>query len=75
MNPVYVYFVEIAGQPAAPFSWPNVAKKFIRDTYSTDGELHLPPDGRLTITRYKLNPKAGQAIIIERYTAEKFLNA
>lgn len=75
MNSPYVYFIEIQGQPPAVFTWPNIARKFLRDTYTLDGELHLPPEDRLAITRYKVNPKVGQAVIVDRYKAEKFLEA
>lgn len=71
----YVYIVEMAGQPPAVFTWPNVARKFIRDTYTSGGELHLPPADRLQVTRYKVNPKAGQAMIIDRLPVTQFLAA
>lgn len=70
----YVYFLEIQGQPPAPFTWPNVCRKYIKDVYtSVDGELRLPPEGHLILTRYKLNPKPGQAVIIDRLKIDKFM--
>lgn len=66
-QPVYAYVLEFPGQPPAVFTWPNVVKKYIRDIYTNgDGHLILPPAGHLTLTRYKVNPKAGQATIIDR---------
>lgn len=71
----YAYVLEMPGQPLAIFTWPNVVKKFIRDVYSRDGELHLPPAGHLTLKRYKVNPGASHAIIIDNLDVEKFLAA
>lgn len=72
MNSPYAYILEVRHQPAVVFTWPNVARKYIRDTFSgTDGELTLPPDGYMTLTRYKVNPKAGQAVIITRIDIRK----
>jgi hypothetical protein len=61
--------------PFAVFSWANVAKKYIRDTYTTDGELHLPPRGHLTLIRYKVNPKASRNAIWDELGIEEFLKA
>jgi hypothetical protein len=62
----YAYVLEIPGQPSAVFTWPNVIKKYIRDVYSnSEGSLVLPPPGRLVLKRYKVNPKAGQTIVID----------
>lgn len=73
-NSPYVYVVLIEHQPQAIFTWPNIAKKYVRDIYTNSkGELTLPPDGVLKIWRYKVNPKAGQAIIIDSLKPEKFL--
>jgi hypothetical protein len=57
------------------FTWPNACRKYIRDTYTTDGELHLPPAGLLTLTRVKVNPKAGQRVIADGMNIEAFLSA
>jgi hypothetical protein len=72
---IYAYVVEIPGQPMAIFTWPNVVKKFIRDIYTQDGELHLPPAGRLKLTRYKVNPRASHAVILDPINIEAFLAA
>lgn len=70
----YAYILTIEGQPPAVFTWPNVAKKFIRDIYSTaEGELTLPPPGYLVLKRYKVNPRAGHAMVIDNLDVEKFL--
>ncbi len=73
MNSPYAYILTIPGQPLAVFTWPNVVKKFIRDTYTVQGELKLPPEGYLTLHRYRVNPKAGAAFIIANLNIEKFL--
>lgn len=57
------------------FVWPNGARKYIRDTYTTDGELHLPPGEHLVVKRHKLNPKAGGTIVIDCLDIGKFLEA
>ncbi len=75
MNSPYAYVLEIKGQPPAIFTWPNCAKKYLRDTYTLDGELRLPPEGYLVLKRYKVNPKAGQALMITGLNVEKFLDA
>lgn len=70
----YAYVVNIQHQPQAIFTWPNIARKYIRDIYTNSkGELKLPPDPVLRIWRYKVNPTAGQAIIIDSLKPEKFL--
>lgn len=69
----YVYVVTFKGQPPAIFTWPNVARKYIRDIFSKDGELHLPPGDYITLERYKVNPKPAQAVIIDRMNVEVFL--
>ena len=73
MPVVYVYILE--GQDALPavFTWPNVVKKHIRDTYTVDGELHLPPLGRIALKRYKVNPKAGQRTVVDVIDIGEFL--
>lgn len=75
MNPQYAYVLGITGQPSAVFTWPNCVRKFIRDVYTRDGELHLPPPDRLTLTRTKVNPRAGAAIIIDHISIEEFMSA
>lgn len=76
MNPgLYVYVVNIGDQGPAIFTWPNIARKYIRDTFTVDGELHLPPRDRLRLTRHKVNPKAGGAVITDYMNVEVFLAA
>jgi hypothetical protein len=75
---VYVYSLVIRdGSPAsavpALFTWPNPCRKYIRDTYTVNGELRLPPDGRLALTRHKVNPKAGQRLTGEVLDIGEFL--
>jgi hypothetical protein len=73
---VYVYEVRIQGQPSAYFTWPNPAKKFIRDIYTTfDGALALPPEDRLEVIRHKVNPRASHAMIIDKINVEAWLAA
>lgn len=74
-QPIYAYVLDMPGQPLAVFTWPSVVKKFIRDIYTVNEELHLPPAGHLTLKRYKVNPRASHAVIIENLDVEKFLNA
>jgi hypothetical protein len=65
----YAYLLTIEGQPPAVFTWPNACKKFLRDTWEDeDGVLKLPPPGYLVLKRYKVNPKAGQALVIDIIT-------
>ena len=59
---MYVLATANADAPAV-FTWPNPCRKFIRDTYTADGRLALPPEGRLKLTRHKVNPKAGGRVI------------
>ena len=59
--------------PPLVFTWPNACKKYLRDTYTVDGTLALPPHGRLTLTRHKVNPKAGQRPVIEQLDIGEFL--
>lgn len=76
MNSPYVYTLVVdGGTGTAAFLWPNGVKKYIRDTYTTDGELHLPPPGRLKLTRFKVNPKAGYPSQEAVLDVEKFLAA
>jgi hypothetical protein len=73
---VYIYEVKITGQPSAYFTWPNPAKKFIRDVYTTfDGALALPPRDRLKVTRHKVNPRASHAMIEDVIDVEEWLAA
>ncbi len=72
MNSPYAYVLSILGERRV-FTWPNCAKKFIRDTYTVDGELHLPPESHISLIRYKVNPKAGQPDRSENLNVEKFL--
>lgn len=72
MNSPYAYVLWALGEQAV-FTWPNCAKKYIRDTYTLDGELHLPPEGLLILTRFKVNPKAGGHVVSEILNVEKFL--
>jgi hypothetical protein len=74
MNPQYVWVVTTAAFTAT-FSWSNVAKKYLRDTYTLDGELHLPPRDRIMLQRFKLNPKAGKTLDPEYLDVEEFLAA
>jgi hypothetical protein len=71
----YVYSLGVDGQsgPPAVFTWPNIARKYIRDTYTVDGELHLPPPGHLRLARYKVNPKAGQRPVADMLDVGEFL--
>jgi hypothetical protein len=72
VNSPYAYVLWAAGEQAV-FTWPNCAKKYLRDTYTVDGELHLPPNGLLILTRFKVNPKAGSKVVSEELDVEKFL--
>jgi hypothetical protein len=77
---IYVYILVpwINGERQNPlvFTWPNVVKKYIRDAYTgDDGELHLPPAGRLYLTRNKVNPKLGQRAVTDLLDIEAFLAA
>ena len=74
MQPVYAYVVDLSGSVAV-FTWPNVAKKYLRDIYTTDGELHLPPPGYVKLTRHKVNPRAGGAVVTDFLNIEAFLSA
>jgi hypothetical protein len=70
----YVYVLVIEGNPPAHFTWPNTARKFIRDTYTnSEGELHLPPPGYLSLKRYPANPRSAQAVIIAPLDIGQFL--
>lgn len=75
---IYAYLVTryVGGDRVNPvvFTWPNTAKKWLRDTYTTDGELHLPPPGRLILTRVKVNPKAGHPPVTDVLNLEEFLS-
>lgn len=78
-QPTYVYAIsEVAHGcallPVAVFSWPNVIKKYIRDTYTFNGELHLPPTDQLNVYRAKLNPKAPNYTVWERINVQEFMN-
>jgi hypothetical protein len=55
------------------FTWPSTVRKFIRDTYTVNGNLVLPPPGRLQLTRHKVNPKAGQKPVADFIEIEAFL--
>lgn len=71
---IYVYMLE-DDHSVAPFTWPSVARKYIRDTYTVNGKLCLPPAGHLKLTRYKVNPKAGARIVADELDVGKFLSA
>ncbi len=77
MNSPYAYVLEefLPGKQevSAVFSWPNCAKKYLRDTYTVDGELHLPPATRLKLTRHKVNPKSGRLAPREQLDIGAFL--
>lgn len=81
MNPQYAYVLEMKLTPQSNyhiigvFTWPNVVKKYIRDTYTYDGELHLPPDDKLVLRRCKVNGKANQKPVIDIINIEAFLDA
>jgi hypothetical protein len=55
------------------FTWPNVARKFIRDAYTVDGELALPPAGHLILSRHKVNQRPGQPRVIDVLNIVEFL--
>lgn len=74
-QPPYAYLLQVEGQPPVVFTWPNVVKKYIRDTYTMAGVLSLPPKGYLSLKRHKINPKAGQAAIVDTLDIEAFLSA
>ena len=71
---VYIYELTISGtgEPAV-FTWPNVCRKYIRDLYTVNGELHLPPPGRMVLARRKVNPKAGGPRVVDYLSVEEFL--
>lgn len=74
MNPPYAYILTGQGQSPAVFTWPNVAKKYIRDTYAdSGGALHLPPEGFLSLQRHKVNPRAGRPPVIDTLDIASFL--
>ncbi len=72
MNSPYAYVLWALGEQAV-FTWPNCAKKYIRDTYTADGELRLPPADLIILTRFRVNPKAGQGPSSVQLDVEKFL--
>lgn len=73
---IYAYILTIEGQPPAVFTWPNVARKYIKDIYTdSDGALQLPPKGYMALKRYKVNPKAGRPVVIDNLDIEIFLRA
>jgi hypothetical protein len=71
----YAWVLEIPNGPTSVFTWAVCAKKYLRDLYTdADGELKLPPPGYLVLKRYRVNPKAGHAVIIEPVSdIERFL--
>jgi hypothetical protein len=73
VNSQYAYIVTVLGEIAGVFTWPNCVKKYLRDVYTIDGELHLPPEGHITLTRHKVNPKAAGTPVKERIHIERFL--
>lgn len=74
MQSPYAYVITWPQQPTAIFTWPNIARKFIRDVYTNaDGELALPPEGHMTLSRHKVNPKPGHAVVIDRLDIARFL--
>jgi hypothetical protein len=75
MNSPYAYVLEIPGHEDAIFNWPAGVRKYIREMYTVDGKLCLPPPGHIGLQRYKVNPKAGQRIIVVNLPIEKFLAA
>lgn len=76
MVPQYVYSLTVdGGTGTAVFFWPNVCRKYIRDSYTLDGKLCLPPPERLKLKRLKPNPKPGYPSIEADIDVEKFLAA
>lgn len=75
----YVYvittFVNGVRLDPAMFLWPNGAKKYLRDSYTLDGKLCLPPRSQLIVSRHKLSPKPGYASAVTVLDAETFLAA
>jgi len=47
------------------FTWPNCVRKYLRETYTIDGKLCLPPPGRLKLMRHRVNPKAGHRPVVD----------
>ena len=74
MQSQYAWIVSLQGEHAV-FTWANCAKKYIRDTYTADGELHLPPPGHIGVIRYKVNPKAGHRVVWDIIQVEEFLKS
>jgi len=73
MPVVYAYVLEDQ-MTTYVFTWPNVVKKFLRDTYTVNGVLCLPPRGpMLKLTRHKVNPKAGGRTVIDYMDVEAFV--
>jgi hypothetical protein len=79
VNSPYAYVLEMKLTPQSNyhiigvFTWPNVVKKYIRDTYSVDGELHLPPGDRVVLRRFVVNQKAGSKPAMTIINIEAFL--
>jgi hypothetical protein len=75
----YAYTLEMKLTPQSTpmiigvFTWPNVVKKYIRETYSVDGELHLPPDDRVVLRRFVVNQSAGTKPAMTIIDIEAFL--
>jgi hypothetical protein len=73
MPVVYVYILKQEQFPEAVFTWPNVCRKYIRDTYTLNGELCLPPGDILTLKRHKVNPKPEHTPLIDRLDVAEFM--
>lgn len=72
----YAYVLETgSGSNIAVFTWPNAVKKYIRDTYTVNGTLHLPPSGLIKLTRFKVNPQVGKPVVRDQLHIEAFLAA
>lgn len=75
---VYVYVLSPVGDlkvgELKVFTWPNVIKKHLRDSYTVEGTLCLPPRGQLLLSRHKVNPRIDGRTIIDYLDIEEFLS-
>jgi hypothetical protein len=71
---IYVYILKQEQFRPSIFTWPNVCRKYIRDTYTLgNGKLCLPPGDILTLERHKVNPKPEQTPVIDRLDIAEFM--
>ena len=70
----YAYVLKFNNQADLVFTWPNALRKYLRDSFgNADGTLALPPPDVAHIMRYRVNPKAGHAMQVQRIQLVKFM--